>query len=123
LPKSAPAAARQPAQPEQTERGAEGRRQRAKTQPDSRKGILVRLNPEAWRQLKFLSAEEVKSLQKLMEEAMNDRLQRSGKPPVASAMQGSHACPATDLDFGSSSSCRRICRDNHREARRQSVGR
>ena len=60
-----------------------GRRERAKAQPDGRKGVLVRLNPEAWRILKILGAERMMSLQEMMEEAVNDLLSKNGKPPVA----------------------------------------
>lgn len=59
------------------------RRERAKSQPDGRKGVLVRLNPEAWRILKILGAERMMSLQEMMEEAVNDLLSKNGKPPVA----------------------------------------
>ena len=59
------------------------RRERAKAQPDGRKGVLVRLNPEAWRILKILGAERMMSLQEMMEEAINDLLSKNGKPPVA----------------------------------------
>ena len=59
------------------------RKERAKSQPDGRKGVLVRLNPEAWRVLKILGAERVMSLQEMMEEAINDLLRKNGKPPVA----------------------------------------
>lgn len=62
---------------------AAARRERAKSQPDGRKGVLVRLNPEAWRVLKILGAERVMSLQEMMEEAVNDLLRKNGKPPVA----------------------------------------
>lgn len=67
------------AQPETVQ----GKRERAKFQPDGRKGVLVRLNPEAWRVLKILGAERMASLQEMMEEAVNDLLRKNGKPPLA----------------------------------------
>jgi hypothetical protein len=63
--------------------GPQAKRERAKFQPDGRKGVLVRLNPEAWRVLKILGAERMASLQEMMEEAVNDLLQKNGKPPLA----------------------------------------
>jgi len=56
---------------------------RRKTQPDGRKGILVRARPEAWKALKLVALDQDKTLQDVMIEAINDVLQKHGKPPIA----------------------------------------
>jgi hypothetical protein len=56
---------------------------RNKTQPDGRKGILVRARPEAWKALKLVALDQDKTLQDVMIEAINDVLQKHGKPPIA----------------------------------------
>lgn len=56
---------------------------RRKTQPDGRKGILVRARPEAWKALKLVALDQDKTLQDVMIEAINDVLQKYGKPPIA----------------------------------------
>jgi DNA-binding protein YbaB len=61
------------------ERGPE----RRKSQPDGRKGILVRATPEAWKELKRVAIDEERTLQDVMTEAINDVLKKYGKPPVA----------------------------------------
>jgi hypothetical protein len=60
-----------------------GRRARAKTQPDGRRGVLVRLRPEAWRALKQIALDEDLTLQAVMEQAANLRLRKARKPPIA----------------------------------------
>jgi len=54
-----------------------------KSQPDGRKGILVRAHPEAWKELKRVAIDQERTLQDVMTEAINDVLQKYGKPPVA----------------------------------------
>jgi hypothetical protein len=54
-----------------------------KTQPDGRRGILVRANPEAWRALKQIALDTDVTLQALMEQAINDLLKKHRKPPLA----------------------------------------
>ncbi len=56
---------------------------RRKSQPDGRKGILVRARPEAWKALKQVALDGETTLQDLMIEAINDVLQKHGKPPIA----------------------------------------
>ncbi|MBQ0820716.1 hypothetical protein KBI52_10915 [Microvirga sp. HBU67558] len=56
---------------------------RRKSQPDGRKGILVRARPEAWKALKLVALDQDKTLQDVMIEAINDVLQKHGKPPIA----------------------------------------
>jgi hypothetical protein len=59
------------------------------SQPDGRKGILVRVNPEGWRHLRDLAAEKTVesgdqvTMQSLITDAINDVLKRFGRPPVA----------------------------------------
>ncbi|MDX7952160.1 hypothetical protein P7D22_13345 [Lichenihabitans sp. Uapishka_5] len=53
------------------------------SQPDGRKGILVRARPEAWKALKIVALDEGLTLQDLMVQAINDVLTKHGKPPVA----------------------------------------
>jgi len=60
-----------------------GKEPRRKTQPDGRRGILVRARPEAWRALKLIALDEETTLQGVMTEAINDYLVKNGKPPVA----------------------------------------
>ncbi len=56
---------------------------RRKSQPDGRKGILVRATPEAWKELKRVAIDEERTLQDVMTEAINDVLRKYGKAPVA----------------------------------------
>jgi hypothetical protein len=56
------------------------RRERAKAQPDGRKGVLVRLERSVWEQLKIACVNETKTLQEMMEEAVQAWLaKRNGK--------------------------------------------
>ena len=54
-----------------------------------RKGILIRVQPEGWKALRHLAIEKsmdagrTVTLQEVMLEAINDYLQKHGKPPVA----------------------------------------
>ena len=50
---------------------------------ETRKGILVRARPEAWKALKQIALDREITLQDLMVEAINDALVKHGKPPVA----------------------------------------
>jgi DNA-binding protein YbaB len=54
-----------------------------KSQPDGRKGILVRATPAAWKELKRVAIDEERTLQDVMTEAINDVLRKYGKSPVA----------------------------------------
>ena len=55
----------------------------------ARKGILIRVEPEGWKALRHLAIEKslaagrTVTLQEVMLEAVNDYLQKHGKPPVA----------------------------------------
>lgn len=75
--------------PEQDERGVIERRQKRGSQPDGRKGVLLRLKPDAWFQLKSMAAEqtisrgEIYTMQSALEEAVNDWFRKNGKPPIA----------------------------------------
>jgi|TARA_R100000365_G_C2718608_1_gene51790 hypothetical protein len=62
---------------------------KAGSQPDGRKGVLVRIQVAGWRQLRDLAAElteqtgEQHSMQSLVTDAINRLLQENGRPPVA----------------------------------------
>lgn len=62
---------------------------RAGSQPDGRKGILVRVQPKGWKALRDLAAEltlqsgEAVTMQSLIADAINDVLKRHGRPPAA----------------------------------------
>jgi len=47
------------------------------------KALTLRLNKAAWQQLKILSLESERTGHDLLIEAVNDLLQKNGKPPVA----------------------------------------
>ena len=64
-------------------KAAEREPERRKSQPDGRKGILVRAQPEAWKSLKLIALDQEKTLQDVMTEAINDVLKKYGRPPVA----------------------------------------
>jgi hypothetical protein len=55
----------------------------------ARKGILIRVQPQGWKALRHLAIEKsmdagrTVTLQEVMLEAINDYLQKHGKPPVA----------------------------------------
>ena len=78
-----PTEATAPAPATEEEEAAPRRRGRAKTQPDGRRGVLVRLQPEAWKALKLIALEEDETLQAMMERAINDLLKKHGRPPLA----------------------------------------
>lgn len=62
---------------------------KAGAQPDGRKGVLVRLNPEGWRELRDLAAEltiatgDQVSMQSLIVDAINRTLKDNKRSPVA----------------------------------------
>ena len=60
-----------------------GTSEKRSSQPDGRKGILVRARPEAWKALKIVALDEGLTLQNLMIQAINDVLTKHGKPPIA----------------------------------------
>ena len=64
-------------------RSAPAKGPRAKSQPDGRRGILVRARPEAWKALKLVALDREVTLQDVMTEAINDVLAKHGRPPVA----------------------------------------
>lgn len=74
---------------EVVEEAAASRGRKAGAQPDGRKGVLLRLNPQAWFQLKSMAAEqtmerdELFTMQSALEEALNDWFRKHGKPPIA----------------------------------------
>ena len=59
------------------------------SQLDGRKGVLLRLKPKAWLQLKSMAAqmtlerEELFTMQSALEEAVNDWFKKHGEPPLA----------------------------------------
>ena len=50
---------------------------------DDRKGLTLRLNPAAWRQLKLLAVEKGAPAHDLLIDAVNDLFRRENKPPIA----------------------------------------
>lgn len=64
-------------------------KKRAGSQADGRKGVLLRLKPEAWKQLKGLATDqtlerdELFSMQSALEEALNDYFRKHRLPPLA----------------------------------------
>jgi antitoxin-like ribbon-helix-helix protein len=48
-----------------------------------RKGLTLRLNPTAWRQLRQLAFDDELPAHDLLIEALNDYFKKRGKPPVA----------------------------------------
>lgn len=55
----------------------------AKAEGEARKGLIVRLNVEAWKQLKRLALEEEVSAHDLLIEGVNAVFEKRGKPPIA----------------------------------------
>lgn len=49
--------------------------------PDAFKSIITRMNPEGWRALRILAAENDTTLNALAVEALNDLLKKYGKRP------------------------------------------
>ncbi len=47
------------------------------------KSILVRISPEAWKALNEIALDHTRALQVVIAEAINDDLQKQGKPPLA----------------------------------------
>ena len=50
---------------------------------DGRRGQTLRLNTAAWRELKYLAADRECTAHQLLIEAVNDLLEKHGRPPVA----------------------------------------
>jgi hypothetical protein len=50
---------------------------------DNRKGVTIRLSPDAWRQLKFLAVEEGRPAHELLIEGVNTVFAKRGKPTIA----------------------------------------
>jgi hypothetical protein len=61
----------------------ETRRQSVSRIPPGRRGLLCHVSREGWRALKDVAADEETTLQALTVEAINDLLQKRGKPPIA----------------------------------------
>lgn len=76
-------------QPSEVATPSTASKKRAGAQADGRKGVLLRLKPEAWMQLKAVAAQqtldrqELFSMQSALEEALNDWFRKHGKPPIA----------------------------------------
>lgn len=51
--------------------------------PDNRKGMTLRLSPDAWRELKKLALEKETTSHALLIEALNDYLVKNNKHPLA----------------------------------------
>lgn len=51
--------------------------------PGRRKELTLRLNPDAWRELKILAIEQETTSHALLLKAVNQLLVKHGKPPVA----------------------------------------
>lgn len=47
------------------------------------KGQTLRLNREAWRQLRYLATDQDRAAHDLLIEAVNDLFEKYGKPPIA----------------------------------------
>jgi hypothetical protein len=54
-----------------------------KTSGERRKGLTLRLNPAAWRQLRQLAFDDERSAHDLLIEALNDYFTKRDKPPIA----------------------------------------
>ena len=50
---------------------------------DGRRGQTLRLNPAAWRELKYMAVDRECTAHALLIEAVNDLLVKHGRPPVA----------------------------------------
>jgi hypothetical protein len=50
---------------------------------ERRKGLTLRLNRAAWRQLRQLALDDERSAHDLLIEALNDFFKKRGKPPAA----------------------------------------
>ncbi len=83
-----PTAAPAEATPSVAEDAVQERKKRG-SQLDGRKGVLLRLKPEAWLQLKGMAAQmtlekdEMFTMQQALEDAVNDWFKKHGKPPLA----------------------------------------
>ncbi len=53
------------------------------TSSGPRKGLTLRLNPPAWRQLRQLAFDDERSAHDLLIEALNDYFEKRGKPRIA----------------------------------------
>jgi hypothetical protein len=53
------------------------------TESTKARGQTLRLNPDAWRQLKTLALERAVPSHVLLIEALNDLFRKHGKPPIA----------------------------------------
>ena len=50
---------------------------------DNRKGMTLRLSPEAWRQLKTVALDEGRTAHDVLIDAVNDYFRKVGKSPLA----------------------------------------
>jgi hypothetical protein len=81
-----PAEPTQAAEPAAVRPARRPRKPRAKPAPagdEERRGQTLRLTVSAWRQLKFLAAEEGRPAHDLLVEAVNMLFRKKGKPPIA----------------------------------------
>jgi hypothetical protein len=56
---------------------------RSKKSADDRKGVLIRVRPQAWKAMRQLALDREITLQGLLVEALNDVFQKHGRPPIA----------------------------------------
>jgi hypothetical protein len=56
---------------------------RRRAQPEGRRSIIVRANPDTWTDLELLATKNHCTLQDLMIEATNDLLVKHGNKPIA----------------------------------------
>jgi hypothetical protein len=54
-----------------------------KADGEQRKGLTLRLNLAAWRQLRQLAFDDERSAHDLLIEALDDFFKKRGKPPIA----------------------------------------
>jgi hypothetical protein len=54
-----------------------------KTEDEPRKGLTLRLNRAAWRQLRQLALDDERRAHELLIEALNDYFTKREKPPIA----------------------------------------
>jgi hypothetical protein len=55
---------------------------RPKVHTDGRRGVIVRINHAAWKQLRQLALDEERPANDLMIEALNDLFRKHGRPPI-----------------------------------------
>jgi hypothetical protein len=58
-------------------------RQATEEDTPGRRGMTLRLHPDAWKQLKFAAVEQGVSAHEVLLQALNDWFAKHGKPPIA----------------------------------------